>query len=232
MLSKSKITRGLQCQKSLWLYKNQPELRYISDQQQAIFDSGANVGLLAQHKFPNGADATKGHNWPNFQCADNTRNLISSGQQIIYEATFVFNKVLVAVDILVRNEDGCWDAYEVKSTNGVKKPHIVDTAIQYFVMTGCGIKLRSVSIMHFNKEYVRMGPLDINNLFVATEITEEVLVWQEQMPHIVQDLEAIQSQSKCPEVEIGNQCSEPYGCDFRNHCWKAICLTSAISALI
>tara|TARA_B110000240_G_scaffold47236_1_gene53533 strand:+ start:1186 stop:1521 length:336 start_codon:yes stop_codon:yes gene_type:complete len=106
MLSKSKITRGLQCRKSLWLYKNQPELREVSDDLQTVFDTGTKVGILAQQKFPGGVDATEGHDWPNFECADTTRYLVGIDQKVIYEATFVFNKVLVAVDILVKNEGG------------------------------------------------------------------------------------------------------------------------------
>jgi hypothetical protein len=223
MLSKSKITRGLQCQKSLWLYKNQPELRgKISDSQQAIFDSGTNVGLLAQQKFSGGIDATDGHDWPNFECADTTKYLIGIDQKVIYEATFVFNKVLVAVDILVKNEEGSWDAYEVKSTNSAKEAHITDSAIQYYVMEGCGITLRSMSVMHFDRDYVRQGDLDIKQLFMATDITTEVRDLQADMAVIVTELEAMQKQAKCPEVEIGSHCSNPYPCDFASHCWKEV----------
>ena len=222
MLSKSKITRGLQCHKSLWLYKHQPELRVISDGQQAIFDRGTNVGLLAQQKFPGGIDASEGHDWPNFECADTTRYLIGVGQKIIYEATFVYNKVLVAVDILVMNEHGTWDAFEVKSTNGVKDPHMVDCAIQYYVMEGCGITLRSMSVMHFNREYVRQGELDIERLFIATDITRQVRAMQVDKPSIIEELEAVQQRATCPDIKIGSHCSSPYGCDFMSHCWKHI----------
>ncbi len=223
MLSKSKITRGLQCHKSLWLYKNKPELRgEISDSQQAIFDRGTSVGLLAQQKFPGGIDATDGHDWPNFECADKTKYLVGIDQEVIYEATFVFNKVLVAVDILVKNEQGTWDAYEVKSTNGVKDAHITDSAIQYYVMEGCGITLRSMSVMHFNRDYVRQGDLDIGQLFMATDITAEVRELQAEMPATIAELEALQKQSSCPEVDIGSHCTNPYPCDFASLCWKHV----------
>jgi hypothetical protein len=44
-----------------------------------------------------------------------TLNLISKGESIIYEATFQYNNVLAALDILVKDEEG-WKAYEVKSS--------------------------------------------------------------------------------------------------------------------
>ena len=48
-LSKSTFLRGLQCHKSLYLYKNFYKLRdEISSSQQAIFNQGTNVGILAQ----------------------------------------------------------------------------------------------------------------------------------------------------------------------------------------
>ena len=59
ILSKSTFLRGLQCEKSLWLYKNRYALKdEISPMQQAIFSQGTNVGLLAQELFPGGEDAT------------------------------------------------------------------------------------------------------------------------------------------------------------------------------
>ena len=56
-LSKSQYIRGLQCQKSLWLYKNRPELRDIPDHtQELLFNTGHNVGELAKELFPNGTE--------------------------------------------------------------------------------------------------------------------------------------------------------------------------------
>jgi len=53
LLSKSQFLRGLQCRKSLWLYRNKPELRTPPDEAlQAIFETGTNVGIRAQKLFP------------------------------------------------------------------------------------------------------------------------------------------------------------------------------------
>ena len=56
-LSKSLFIRGHQCHKSLWLHKYQPELKDAVDEaQQARFDSGHDVGALAQQLFPGGVE--------------------------------------------------------------------------------------------------------------------------------------------------------------------------------
>ena len=56
-LSKSQYIRGLQCHKSLWLYKHKPELRDTPDNQtQSSFEKGYDVGDLAKELFPNGTE--------------------------------------------------------------------------------------------------------------------------------------------------------------------------------
>lgn len=56
-LSKSLFVRGLQCHKSLYLHKYHPELKKeISSEQESLFESGKDVGLLAQHLFPGGVE--------------------------------------------------------------------------------------------------------------------------------------------------------------------------------
>jgi len=58
-LSKSTFIRGLQCEKSLYLYKHHYRLKDPTPSSlQAVFDQGTNIGLLAQELFPYGADAS------------------------------------------------------------------------------------------------------------------------------------------------------------------------------
>ncbi len=58
-LSKSTFIRGLQCEKSLYLYKHHYRLKDPTPSSlQAVFDQGTNIGILAQQLFPDGADAS------------------------------------------------------------------------------------------------------------------------------------------------------------------------------
>jgi hypothetical protein len=222
MLSKSKITRGLQCHKAMWLYKHRRDLISISPAQQAVFDTGTQVGRLAQDLFPGGTDATAGYDWPNYQTAAITQQLIQGGANVIYEATFISSNTLVAVDILVKNETGSWDAYEVKSSTSVKDPHIPDAAVQYFVLKNSGLDMNSISIVHINNNYVREGEVDVHQLFKMVDITEDVQAWQDQLPSLIQQLDAIEQLSETPDIEIGPHCDKPYSCLFKDYCWKHI----------
>ena len=218
--SKSQFLRGLQCHKSLWLYKYKPELRTLPDQsQQAIFDSGTEVGLLAQKLFPNGKEII-------FKDASftrkikQTRELIKNGTETIYEATFSYNNVLVMVDILHKGSSG-WGLHEVKSSTELKDIHISDLSVQYYVLSGCGLPISKASLVYINNQYVKNGELDIKELFSITELTNKI---EESQGFVEDQLSQMNEmlKGKCPGIDIGNHCDTPYPCDFKDHCWSHV----------
>ena len=117
MLSKSKFIRGEKCRKSLWLYVHQPDLAVVPASQQAIMNRGTNIGVLARDYFPGGVMAVEG-DYPTVESARRTLELIEQGVETIYEATFIYDDTLVAVDILTRT-DGEWKLFECKGTTGL-----------------------------------------------------------------------------------------------------------------
>jgi hypothetical protein len=59
ILSKSTFIRGLQCEKSLYLYKHHYNLKdAISPQLQTIFNQGNRLGELTQDLFQGGVDTS------------------------------------------------------------------------------------------------------------------------------------------------------------------------------
>jgi hypothetical protein len=216
---------GVQCKKRLYLHKNHKkfgiERDEITAQQEAIFSTGTSVGELAQKLFPGGIDCTPESYFDFGPSLDLTKQSIVDGKTVIYEAAFQYDQVLVALDILVKKDDG-WHAYEVKSTNDTKPQHIHDAALQYWVMTNAGLNIQTINILHFNKEYVRRGELNIEELFTWDDITENV---EEILPKIRPEVKACKAVLQEPEVpiqDIGPHCSDPYDCDFRGHCWKHV----------
>src|SRR5687768_7664583 len=165
LLSKSTFIRSLQCQKSLYLYKRHTYLRdKISAEQQAIFDRGHSVGELAQKLFPGGIDA--GWKTPRQykKSVNLTQKYIADGKKVIYEAAFLYNDILVALDILVKRDDG-WHAYEVKSSLQPSETFLRDAALQNHVITKSGFPLKSFSLVHLNRDYVRGVKLELDGLF-------------------------------------------------------------------
>lgn len=221
-LSKSTFLYGKQCHRRLYFHKFRRDLRLpVDEQQQAIFDKGKNVGLLARELFPGGEDASPPTPFDYAVSVAKTKALIEKGCKIIYEAAFQFNGVLAAMDILVR-ERGQWKAYEVKGATGVKEVNLWDTALQYHVISGCGIPLKDIAIVHLNNEYVRCGELEIKKLFTISSVLPEVILLQDSVQDEIKSLKKIIKQKKDPETPIGVHCHDPYSCEFIHHCWKNI----------
>ncbi len=218
-LSKSQFTRGLQCHKSLWLLKNRRDLQQKPDANlQARFDAGTRVGILAQQLFSGGA-VLKYENGisKNIQ---KTQELITSGTETIYEATFRHDNVLAMVDILRKGENG-WEMYEVKSSTGTKDIFINDTAIQYHVVKGTGLDINRVFLVHLNNQYTRMGELDLQELFAVDDVTEQTQSRQAEIPQKLSDMRQSLRDGE-PSIDIGPYCTDPYECDFRPYCWQDI----------
>ena len=221
-LSKSTFIRGLQCEKSLYLYKHHYRLKDPTPSSlQAVFDQGTNIGLLAQELFPYGADASPENHFKMVESVGKTLKFISQGESIIYEATFQYNNVLAALDILVKDEEG-WKAYEVKSSTKVSETYIKDAAIQYYTITNSGVDLKDISIVHINNQYTKDGELDIHQLFTIESVYDQVLEFLPRIPNEVRRLKNVIESPEVPNVDIGNHCSDPYDCDFKGTCWKHI----------
>ncbi len=221
-LSKSTFIRGLQCEKSLYLYKHHYRFKDPTPfSLQAVFDQGTNIGLLAQELFPNGADASPENHFKMVESVGKTQDFISQGETVIYEATFQYNDVLAALDILVKDEDG-WKAFEVKSSTKVSETYIKDAAIQYYTIINSGVDLIDISIVHINNQYTKDGKLDIHQLFTVESVYDQVLEFLPRIPNVVSRLKNVIESPEIPNVNIGNHCSDPYDCDFKGTCWKHI----------
>ncbi|MEI6697249.1 MAG: DUF2779 domain-containing protein [Bacteroidota bacterium] len=219
MLSKSKYTRGMNCQKSLWLYVHKKDEREVDEAIQAIYARGTSVGELARDYFPNGKMAVL-EDYPCFESAKRTQEFIRQGIETIYEATFIFNDTLVAVDILHKHE-GKWGLYEVKSTNSTKQQHIKDVAIQYYVVEGSGLDLEDAFLMHFDREYIRRGDIEVNKLFLPESVLKQILTMQQEIPVNILSLQQMLKGTE-PNIEIGDYCTSPYSCDFYVYCSKLV----------
>ena len=225
ILSKSSFIAGLQCEKRLYLYKNGRRFGIERDEinagTQARFDTGTDVGILAQGLFPGGVDASPANPWEYQKSVALTGELIARGETVIYEACFQFDKVMVAMDILVKHEDG-WRAYEVKSSTEVKDVYRMDAAIQYYAITNGGVPLKDISIVFINNQYVKDGELDLQQLLTTESVLEDAKANQPAIPSQVRRFKSIVKSEEIPEKEIGPHCSDPYGCEFAGNCWKHI----------
>ena len=157
LLSKSSFIRGVQCEKHLYLYKyHYKEMDQLSEMQKAIFKRGTDVGKLAQQLFPNGIDASPATQFEYNKAVKFTKELLEKKQKVVYEASFNFSDVLSVADIVVNEKSGL-NVYEVKSSTSISETYIRDAALQYWVISNSGYKIKDFSITYINNQYVRKG---------------------------------------------------------------------------
>jgi hypothetical protein len=178
-LSKTDFREYLQCDKCLWLKKNEPDLyvrQDVSDFDQKLIDEGFEVEFAARQLFDKGT-LIQG---TNEEAAEKTRKLIESKSSPIFQATFITESGLFAkTDVIIYNEFAdAWNIYEIKSSNEIKKKvadnHIDDITFQQVVMRELGIPVENSYIIHLNKEYRKNGEIVLTDLFSISDVTEEV----------------------------------------------------------
>ncbi len=222
VISKSTYIRGLQCEKSLYLNKYHLELRdEIPASRERVFATGHEVGELAQQLFPGGVDCGFEVTRSGQKSAELTQNAIDVGKDVIYEAAFQQEGVLVIADIMTKN-DNKWKVFEVKSSTKAAEYHINDAAVQYYVMNKCGIDVEDISIVYINNQYVRHGEIDVRQLFTIESVKEKVIPLQDSVRDNIRKFKEVLKGKDVPKVDIGEQCDNPFECDFKGHCWKHI----------
>lgn len=222
ILSKSSFLKGLQCTKSLYLYKYHYNWRDpINHEDQAKFSNGTTIGLLARQLFPNGVDASPKSHKDFRPSLTLTKKLLKEGVEVIYEAAFVHKEVLAAMDILVKCNNK-WRAYEVKSSTRISTVYLQDAALQYYVLTQAGIELEDISLITINNQYQREDYLDIQKLFSIQSVLKEVLDMQTLVHKKIMELKEVLNLPFIPSTTIGEHCFSPYKCNFMGNCWKHI----------
>ena len=109
-LSKSKYCGLWQCPKIAWLKKYKPEEIKVDPQVIARMDAGNEVGDLAMGLFGDYTEVTAfdGDKIDIKQMIENTKAEIEKGTPVICEASFDYNGLYCAVDIL-KKENGGFD---------------------------------------------------------------------------------------------------------------------------
>ncbi len=223
LLSKSTFIRGVQCLKSLYLYKNRYFLRdRLSPEQLAKFKRGTDVGVFAQNLFQGGIDCKPKSPSQYRKSVEKTAAIIQEqSAEVIYEAAFQYDRVLILLDILTK-QNGKWNAYEVKSSLKISDTYLMDAALQYYVLTNAGLDIDKFFLVHINPEYVYQDDLDISELFTFVDVTDDAISKEAFVKaQIEKGKEALVLKSS-PKIDIGLHCNNPYPCDFLGHCWKHI----------
>ena len=216
-LSKSKYINGLQCMKLLWISINDAaRLPPYDAATQHVFDQGHMIGELAQHLYPGGIKLDTDNIGTNLRETTASLKL----RKPLFEAGFSGNRLYCRVDILNPTAREEWDIVEVKSTNDVKDEQLYDVAFQRHCCQLNGLKINSCHIMHLNREYVKQGAVDPQQLFVTEDVTDRLAEFADGLEERIEKMLAVIDSDECPETAIGRHCNDPYSCLLQEECWK------------
>jgi predicted RecB family nuclease len=222
LLSKSRFLAGLQCPLRLWNECYNPSLASeITPAQQAVFDTGHEVGRLATQLYPGGILIEEDYLHHEEAVQTTLKVMENPNVSAIYEAGFNHDGVRIRVDILERIDNGKWNLIEVKSSTSEKDIHLPDVAVQYHVLKGSGLDLDRVILIHVNNQYVYDGKnLELEQLFSLTDMTKKALIYENQIPFLLAGFNDMLAKHEAPEIMPGRHCKNPYECAFWEHCTK------------
>lgn len=220
--SKSKYCGLWQCPKIAWLKKYKPEEYIIDENTKSRMENGNIVGDLAMQLFGDYNEVTTYTNnkldIP--KMIEKTKQYMLDGLDNICEASFNYNGLYCAVDIL-RKQDNGYAIYEVKSsTHEDNYVYIVDIAYQKYVLEHCGVKVTSTYLVNINSDYIFDGTLKLNELFKITDVWKFVVDEQKEVEEKIKMAEKLLKDKNEPNIDISCNCNSPYKCGFWKYCSK------------
>lgn len=160
ILTKSDFLDYRHCAKALWLRKRKPDA--VAWPAPGLFDQllmqdGYKVEAVVKEMVADWADVD----------AFNFQTVFQSPDGLYARADMV--RTVGATEI---------DLFEIKASTSLKNSgghdHVDDAAFQTLVAERTGFKVRTASIIHVTKDYVRNGPVDASEFLSIVDVTSEV----------------------------------------------------------
>ena len=158
----------------LWLKKHAKHLLPPVDPAlQARFDEGHSFEPYVEALFPDVvrlgfSDFAEYHS-----LTSRTLETWRSGAGAVAQGRYEDGSVTCISDIVSRGGDG-YVLTEIKSSTSAKQEHIFDLAFQRVVLEEAGFPITRCEVAHVNRDYIRAGEINPQELVNITDITEEV----------------------------------------------------------
>ena len=184
-ITKSDFQIYRNCNAHFWYRKFMPEKlvsKELSDFEQQLADQGKMVESYFYKLFPHSVKVESRLD----QAVEDTQQLFDVGEQSIQQAAFYADGLFAQCDLVTLNGNYV-DLYEIKSSSKsqaltsehnsfltTRADHLWDALFQTEVIKRSGYSIRKVFLVELNKEYEKSGELEIRDLFVITDITNEL----------------------------------------------------------
>lgn len=222
ILTKSKYIRGLQCVKAMYLDVYHPEWAYYPPETLARFRCGRDFERTFKNTFPKGIDISarlknKISSYPIL-----TADLLAQpGEVTLFEAGFLYDKVLVLADVVHKDLDGTLTIYEVKNGKTISDTFRNDVAVQHYVISHAipsiipnDLFCTSLWLKHF---YVLYN--DGQDGFAKEDLMDRSLAQHPIIKENICQFKTILAQAE-PNIDISDHCNTPYECPYKRHCLR------------
>lgn len=214
-LTKSLFVLGFQCKKALFLMAYKRHLAVYSAETQEAFKLGREFEASVKASFDGGIALDKKLGPKMDKYPEVTDYLLSDfTTEVLFEAGFLYQDLLVLADIVQREADGL-TIYEIKNSTELKEVFILDASIQYFTITHSEYKVKKFNLIL----------KDADKGYQIVDITDKVQANSEYIEkHFTSFKELLKKEE--PSIKMGEQCKKPYLCPFYDYCSQTGSLTS------
>ena len=184
-------------------------------------DMGTDVGVLAREFFPGGVLVEETHRQIPAALRRTAELVNDPTVPALFEGAFIWQGILVRVDVIERLDTTRWRLIEVKATSKVKATHLDDLTIQSAVLEGTGLIVDGCYLMHLNTQYVFLGGnLNLEEMFTLDNMTEEIRARRPLVQPQLEEMWEVLQQPAPPGIGPDGHCYQPYECPFWVHCTK------------
>lgn len=217
-LTKSKYLIGLSCLRHLWMTVHTPDKIPPSDPAtKYLTEQGEIVGQLAKTLFPEGIDLPVDPRNLSVNL-EKTQELLPQ-RKPLFEPGFVVGQLYSRADILVPAGIDEWDLIEVKASTKTKPEHIDDLSFQTHVYRLAGIKIRNCSVLHLDRDYLRLGVINPSKLFALEEVTGKVGAARSGIEERIIAMLDVIDNPQSPNIRLGQGCNNGLEC-ISEDCWN------------
>jgi hypothetical protein len=119
------------------------------------------------------------------------------------------------VDVLIKDKkNNTVDIYEIKSSSHVKRSHSYGVTFQHILAKEL-LNINKTYLVHINSDYVKQGEIDLEQFFVITDMTDEILKHQDEVEVERANAKKLIGSKKPPENET---CTKPKDCPCPSLC--------------
>ena len=194
------------CRHNAWWRLYAPDVYYTRPQSafdRSLVDAGIEVSALARRLFADGIAAAR----------------VAQRAAVLFQPAFATDTMVVTPDILAWN-GAAYDLYVVMaSTGGDDKSakddrHAHDLGFQAHALGSLCVPLGQLLLMRLNRDYVRRGELELEQLFTREDFTERVKVLLREI--------AIEVRAAHADLAQAAPLVGPCGCMFKGGRWRVL----------